>query len=111
MKRLEKYVVLEHLTLPDRGLRFWSHNTDNNTHGYNGELWYKEVLFTDSEDEAMEASRICNNLPTHHELEEYWKEKIKQDKQQKELMSKMSAEGITDISAYWEAYYKNQHIK
>lgn len=32
MKRPEKYVVLEHLTLPDRGLRFWSHNTENNTH-------------------------------------------------------------------------------
>jgi len=71
--RPEKYVVLEHLTLPDRGLRFWSTNTGDNTHSAWGHLWYKEILFTDSEDEAMEASRICNNLPTHSELEEYYR--------------------------------------
>lgn len=67
-----KYVVLEHLTLPDKGLRFWTSNTENNTHGYNGELWYKEVAFTDDTDEAIRIS--CKGVPTstHEELVEYW---------------------------------------
>jgi hypothetical protein len=73
MKSDKKYVVLEHLTLPDRGLRFWSHNTENNTHSMWGDLWYKEILFTDSEEEAIAASRIIGEgLPTMHELEEYY---------------------------------------
>ena len=29
-----KYVVLEHLELPDKGLRFWTINSNNNTYSY-----------------------------------------------------------------------------
>ena len=104
--RPEKYVVLEHLTLPDRGLRFWSHNTENNTHGYNGELWYKEVLFTDSEDEAIAVSRISNNLPTYNELSEYWRIEIA--KQNANIDEDIP---VNDISQEWKEYYKNQYIK
>jgi hypothetical protein len=67
-----KYVVLEHLTLPDRGLRFWSTNTEDNTHGHNGELWYKEILFTDSEEEAIAESQKIEELPSMNELEKYY---------------------------------------
>ena len=49
----KKYVVLEHLTLPDRGMRFWSTNSENNTHLNDGALAYKEVLFTDDENTAI----------------------------------------------------------
>jgi hypothetical protein len=60
MKNSSKYVVLEHLTLPDRGRRFWTTNTENNTHSLEGELWYKEIMFTDSEDDAIHMSRSFN---------------------------------------------------
>jgi hypothetical protein len=49
----KKYVVLEHLTYPHKGQRFWSTNTDNNVALYTGEIVYKEIFFTDSEREAI----------------------------------------------------------
>jgi len=69
----KKYVVLEHLTLPDRGFRFWSTNSENNTHGSTGELWYKEILFTDSKQEAINACCEVNEeaIPKFSELVEY----------------------------------------
>lgn len=78
MSEKKKYVVLEHLELPNRGFRFWTTNTENNTHSHKGELWYKEILFTDNTDEAIAMSRIANQeaIPTHWELEKYWKSEI-----------------------------------
>ncbi len=75
----KKYVVLEHLNLPDRGFRFWTTNSNNNTHSFNGELWYKEILFTDFESEAMAESRKTNTeaVPKYSELEKYYREKNK----------------------------------
>jgi len=77
---MQKYVVLEHLQLPNRGVKFWTTNTENNTHSAHGELWYKEVHFTDDETEAIEFAREWNytELPSHRELENYWAEQIKQ---------------------------------
>jgi len=72
MKRPEKYVVLEHLNLPQKGLRFWTTNSDNNTHGHNRGLWYKEVAFTDSEDEAIKLSQATGVLPSSDELRSYY---------------------------------------
>lgn len=78
----EQYVVLEHLTLPDRGFRFWTTNTDDNTHGYNGELWYKEVIFTDSKGEAIEhATKTEDNVASTRELKQYYQEKFKKEKE------------------------------
>jgi hypothetical protein len=72
--RPEKYVVLEHLTLPNRGLRFWSRNIKNSTHSKKGELWYKEILFTNSQEEAIvESRKIGDNIPSRDELDEYYK--------------------------------------
>lgn len=79
MKSDKKYVVLEHLTLPDRGFRFFTANTEDNTHGRNGELWYKEVLFTDSTKEAQEACRSLGEVPSMHELEEYYRNLLEQE--------------------------------
>lgn len=71
----KKYVVLEHLTMPDQGKRFWSTNTENNTHSLEGELWYKEIIFTDDKDEAIHHSSLYGNLPTHRMFDEYLQEK------------------------------------
>jgi len=57
MKSTKKFVVVEHLGGNNKGQRFWTTNTDNNTHSYKGELWYKEIMFTDSTDEAI---KNCN---------------------------------------------------
>jgi hypothetical protein len=78
----KKYVVLEHLCLPNRGFRFWSMNGKNNTHSIDGELWYKEVMFTDSTEEAIKASKEVNKdaQPTHEELELYYKHEIEKRK-------------------------------
>ena len=73
MKHDEKYVVLEHLTLPGKGLRFWCVNTENNTHGPNGELWYKEILFTDDIDKAIQCSRELGDLATFDEIHNFQK--------------------------------------
>lgn len=51
--------------MPDKGLRFITTNTDDNTHGQNGELWYKEILFTDIFEEA---SRSCDETNTYSAL-------------------------------------------
>jgi len=55
MENKEQFVVLEHLGGPDKGLKFITTNTENNTHSSEGELWYKEVLFTDDLKEAQNA--------------------------------------------------------
>ena len=49
-KSTKLYVVLENLV---SGLRFWSTNSDNNTHSFEGEHWYKEIVFTNNEEEAL----------------------------------------------------------
>lgn len=54
------FVVLEHLTLPDRGRKFWTTNKANNTHSSKGELWYREIHFTDNADEAIALSQTPN---------------------------------------------------
>jgi len=83
----KKYVVLEHLMLPDRGFRFWTINTDNNTHGGNGELWYKEILFTDSSEVAIDTCRKCDTsiIATWSELLEYHASKAKRPDKYKSI--------------------------
>ena len=73
MSEKKKYVVLEHLTIPQKGLRFWTMNSDNNTHGASGELWYKEILLTDDQDKAISESQIKGELASQLELLEYLK--------------------------------------
>lgn len=78
MDKNKKYVVLENLNLPDRGFRFWSTNSENNTHSAKGELWYKEIMFTDDTEEAIRESQKTNRevVATFSELIEYNRNKI-----------------------------------
>ena len=78
---MKKYVVLEHLTLPHRGIRFWTHNGENNTHFSDGSLVYKEILFTDSQEEAIFESQLIGDIPSYNELEEYYKNELYENKQ------------------------------
>lgn len=57
LNEYKKYVVLEHLNLPHLGSRFWSTNTNDNTMLHDGTVAYKEILFTDSETEAIAACK------------------------------------------------------
>lgn len=59
-KSNKKFVVLESI---GSGKRFWSINSYNNTHSQEGELWYKEIAFTNDEQEAIKLSRITSYLP------------------------------------------------
>lgn len=75
------YVVLEHLTMPDRGRRFWSMNGPSSSHNVrssDGEVWYKEVHFTDDENEAIEYAMQTNfdAVPSTEEFEEHVAEKF-----------------------------------
>jgi hypothetical protein len=73
--KLKANVVLEHLTLPDRGFRFWSQNTDNNTKLYTGEIVYSPILYTDDNDEAIQFSRYTNSkeVASFSEMMKYYK--------------------------------------
>lgn len=65
--------------MPNRGFRFWSINSDNNTRSAKGQLWYKEVFFTDHTEVAITESRKVNKeaIPTYRELEDHYKEEFK----------------------------------
>jgi hypothetical protein len=110
MEKEHKYVVLEHLTLPDRGKRFWTSASENNTHGHTGELWYKEILFTNDEEEAIRVSQEYNEAayPTDAEMEEHIAEKVssrvrvlqKADSLAEFVKTKAQADGfMTDMRA------------
>jgi len=101
MDNTKEYVVLEHLMLPDRGFRFFSTNcrwkgrapedireNDNNTHGYNGEEWYKEVGFADTVEEAQSmCSPSRDKIPSWDELYNYHREES--DRREKEFMKRL----------------------
>lgn len=74
MKDQKKYVVLENLLLPNRGFRFWSLNTDNNTKLFDGTVAYKVVMITDNTEEAISKSQKVNReaIATTRELTEYY---------------------------------------
>jgi hypothetical protein len=73
---MEKYVVLEHLLLPDRGMRFWTMNTKNNVTISGGKIAYKEVHFTSDVYDAIDhCSPNSKNLPSFSELFNYYKKR------------------------------------
>lgn len=71
----KKYVVLEHLLLPNRGFRFWSTNSENPTTLIDGIVAYKVILCTDHEEEAISVSQKSNGqaIASFKELSEYYK--------------------------------------
>ena len=55
---MKKYVVLEHLTGEDKGIRFWTSNIEDSYtsktlfSSYKQSSLFKEVYFTDSKEEV-----------------------------------------------------------
>lgn len=87
METKKKYVVLEHLLLPNRGFRFWTMNTDNNTKLLDGTIAYKEILFTNDDKEAIKVSQDFdkNLLPSMKELEDHYKQEIERRNNEQNL--------------------------
>jgi hypothetical protein len=77
--KLKSFVVLEHLTLPDRGFRFWTKNSNDNTKIYTGEIAYQPIFYTNINEEAISWSRQSNSnkIPSFGEMMEYLEEKNK----------------------------------
>lgn len=48
---MKKFVVLGDLK---HGNVFWTTNKENNCYSKDGELWYEEIMFTDSPQEAID---------------------------------------------------------
>lgn len=57
---MKKFVVLEHLRAPDRGLRFYSLNSPDPEKLADGSTAYKKVLETDDQSEAFKAACHTN---------------------------------------------------
>jgi hypothetical protein len=75
---MEKFVVLEHLLMPDRGFKFWTLNSENNTRLLDGTVAYKEVYFTSDADDAKDhCNANLKKVPTMYELEKYYKNESK----------------------------------
>lgn len=113
----KEYVVLEHLMLPDRGLRFCSTPSDNNTHGFNGELWYKEVGFTDTHEEALQLIRQGPGpTATMQELDEHYSKEYRrlhpEDFEPREPIKLEDTAGYKIAKDAWNAaaaYYNGIH--
>ena len=72
-----EYIILRHLTMPDKGKCFFtsyrSENTDHDyTHGNTGELWYEIIGYAIT---VLEAQELCDSnyggLPTMQEFDEW----------------------------------------
>jgi len=81
MAETKKYVVLRHLTMPDKGRCFFTSNGKKGTeceYGYTGERWYEAVGYADTVEEAQHLCHInYGGLPSWEEFEKYAKETFK----------------------------------
>jgi hypothetical protein len=74
-----EYVVLRHLTMPDKGKCFFTTNGElgRSCHGYNGELWYEVVAYANT---VPEAQTLCDQhyggIPSMKEFEDHAREEI-----------------------------------
>ena len=71
---MKKYVVLEHLLLPDRGFRFWSTNGPEPEKLRDGRTAYKKVLETDDPEEAKEVASQSGHSCLRDCVTEEWME-------------------------------------
>ena len=69
-----KFVVVQHLTMPDRGICFFTRNSKLGRDGYGntGELWYKNVAFASTVPIAQAMVREHTTYPTSREVYEYF---------------------------------------
>jgi len=78
----KQYVVLRHLTMPHKGLCFFTTNDPNEPEekkglSHKGERWYEVVGYADEVEEAQSmCARNYGGLPTWKEFENHAKEEI-----------------------------------
>lgn len=88
MKDRPENVVLEHLTMPDRGFRFITTHSkieteDDIVRGHTGEVWYKIIGFYDTIEEAQRHTAPNSSaIPTTQEIEEHIKQKYQEREDQ-----------------------------
>lgn len=70
---MKKYIVLEHLMMPDKGFRFWTTNSEFACRLLDGRLAYAIILESDDETECAAVSKL-GNVPESHELTKHIKE-------------------------------------
>ncbi len=65
-----KFVVVQHLTMPDRGICFFTTNSERgrDCYGNTGELWDKNVAFADNVQEAQVLIDKLTTYPTSAEV-------------------------------------------
>ena len=80
-ERTEEYVVLQHRTMPDKGICFFTTNTNDPKveYGYNGSHWYNIVGYADTVEQAQSMCRRHSVYPTTQEIEEHVKQKYKNE--------------------------------
>lgn len=73
---MKKYVILRHLTLPDKGFCFFTTNTGDKDieYGSNGEQWYEIVGYADTVEEAQILCATKRGIrATFNELLDYYR--------------------------------------
>lgn len=71
---MKKFVILEHLCLPDRGFRFFSTNSETDpTRIMSGEVAYKIVGYSDTVEDAQSMIRHNFQSASSTELELYYR--------------------------------------
>ena len=71
---MKKFVILEHLCLPDRGFRFFCTNSEtDHTRIMSGEVAYKVVGYSDTVEDAQSMIRHNFQSATSSELELYYR--------------------------------------
>jgi len=71
---MRKFVVLQHRTMPDKGICFFTTNSNDPKVEYSitGEHWYKVVAYADTVEEAQALIRQHSTYPTMREIEEHY---------------------------------------
>lgn len=78
VNKTAKFVVLRHLTMPHKGMCFFTANTATGRDCYSigGDLWYEIVDFADTVEEAQRSTaKHYGGCPSQKEFIEYTKQK------------------------------------
>ena len=73
----KEFVIVQHLTMPNRGICFFTTNSEKgrDCYGHNGELWYENVAFADTVEEAQTLVRQLSTYPTMREISDHFSNK------------------------------------
>jgi len=75
----KEYVVVKHLTMPDKGICFFTSNSElgRDCTDLHGNVVYENVAFADTVEEAQSYVRQLSTYPTMREMEEHYKNRTR----------------------------------